>query len=123
MTPARAATLFWWLGACLAACAAIALPDDMAWGRVAAVFGVFVCSMNYGWRLAHNAGAPNLVNKSYVDVLLPIDFKPCEIHRCPCCKAEWDEPDVREPADAPDKLDFHCPQCTYRYARWPKNLC
>lgn len=43
-----------------------------------------------------------------------------EQSRCPHCHAAIDSPVIRSIDGDLANLDYHCPACDYRYARWPK---
>lgn len=48
---------------------------------------------------------------------------PADVRKCPECRAEFEEADVRELPKRPDALAFHCPKCGDRFAVWPKEMC
>lgn len=96
-------------------------PDELgAWLRLGMGWLVFI--------LAYGLGATAVKRQRFLGSVQVVpmsqaSFSPPQQTKCPCCGAEFQEADVREPADRPDVLDFHCPECTYQFARWPKNMC
>ena len=118
--------IFWWLASVGCTVGALACPEG--WPRAIFVLLLFVSASSYGWHLAlrsRNTSKDVQISSSTFQ-LVPFsqkDSPPSAQTKCPCCGASFEEADVREPADHPDKLDFHCPECAYRFARWPKNMC
>lgn len=60
-------------------------------------------------------------NTPNVELTMPVRDDPgWPVTYCPDCKSEFKHPDIREIDDDMTQLDYHCPVCHLKYARWPR---